>query len=146
MIELKLPRLPNRTPTEIKIVIFPELAAALQRYADVYADAYGTVEAVGDLIPYMLSAFIESDRGFAQIAKDGMRTRSVEVPTASEGQFLTVEEFARVARVSRRTIDRYRRDRPTGFPKEYDVSRGRVPRPRFKIGDVLRWIETRALW
>ncbi len=30
MIEHKLPKLPNRTPAEIMIVIFPELAAALQ--------------------------------------------------------------------------------------------------------------------
>ena len=133
MIELKLPKLPSRTPTKITIEIFPELADALQQYADAYEEVYGTGEAVG------------GDRGFAQIAKDGARTRSVEVPTPSQGQFLTVEEFARVARVPRRTIGRYRRDRPTGFPKEYDVSRGRVPRPRFKIGDVLRWMETRAL-
>lgn len=48
--------------------------------------------------------------------------------------------------VSRRTIDRYRIDRPHGCPREYDVSRGSVPRPRFKLADVLHWMESRALW
>ncbi len=71
--------------------------------------------------------------------------RTAQPPAPSE-RFITVEDFARVARLSRRTIDRYRRDRPVGFPKEYDVSRGRVPRPRFKLADVLAWMETRALW
>jgi len=128
------------------IEMLPELAGALQQYANAYEEVYGTREAVGDLIPYMLSAFIKCDGGFAQMAKGTTRTRSVNVATSSDREFLTVEEFARIARVSRRTIDRYRRDRAVGFPKEYDLSRGRVPRPRFKIDDVLRWMETRALW
>ena len=94
----------------------------------------------------MLSAFIKSDGAFAQMAKGTTQTRSVDAATSSDREFLSVEEFARVARVSRRTIDRYRRDRPIGFPKEYDLGRGSVPQPRFKVCDVLRWIETRALW
>ena len=65
---------------------------------------------------------------------------------AGDDRFITVEDFARIARVSRRTIDRYRRDRAAGFPKEYDVSRGKIPRPRFKLADVLAWMDTRALW
>ena len=146
MIELKLPKLPDRTPTKLTIEIFPELAGALQQYANAYEEVYGTCHAVGDLIPYMLSAFIKSDDGFAQMAKDTTRTRSVDTAASSDREFLTVEEFARVARMSRRTIDRYRRDRPIGFPKEYDLSRGSVPRPRFKVSGVLRWMETRALW
>ena len=146
MIELKLPKLPDRRLTKITIEIYPELAGALQRYATAYEEAYGTCEIIGDLIPYMLFAFIKSDDGFAQMARDTARTRSVDALTSGDREFLTVEEFAGIARLSRRTIDRYRRDRPIGFPKEYDLSRGRVPRPRFKISDVLRWMETRALW
>ena len=60
--------------------------------------------------------------------------------------FITVEEFASLARVSRRTIDRYRHARPSGFPTEYDMGRGAIPRPRFKFEDVSRWLESRALW
>ncbi len=75
-----------------------------------------------------------------------MRERASDPIAASTDRFINVEDFARLARLSRRTIDRYRRDRPPGFPKEYDVSRGKVPRPRFKLADALAWMETRALW
>lgn len=68
------------------------------------------------------------------------------VSTVTAERFVSADDFARIAGVSRRTIDRYRIDRPSGFPTEYDVSRGRVPRPRFKLTDVLRWMESRALW
>jgi hypothetical protein len=60
--------------------------------------------------------------------------------------FITVEEFAKLARVSRRTIDRYRQARPSGFPTEYDIGRGTVPRPRFRFDEVRRWLDSRALW
>lgn len=59
-------------------------------------------------------------------------------------RFVSVDDFARIARLSRRTIDRYRRARPTGFPT--DLSLGSVPRPRFKLDDILIWLESRALW
>lgn len=69
-----------------------------------------------------------------------------EVVASARERFISVSGFARMAGLSRRTIDRYRCDRPDGFPREYDVSRGRVPRPRFLVSDVLSWMETRALW
>lgn len=75
----------------------------------------------------------------------GVARAHTDLPVGGE-RFITVEEFASIARVSRRTIDRYRRDRAMGFPKEYDMSRGKIPRPRFKLGDVLAWMDTRALW
>lgn len=62
---------------------------------------------------------------------------------------ITVEEFAQLVRLSRRQVDRLRSARPPGFPKEYEMGSG-VSRhghcPRFKLADVLAWIETRALW
>jgi len=87
------------------IGMLPELAGALQQYANAYEEVYGTREAVSDLIPYMLSAFIKSDGGFAQMGKGTTRRRSVDTATSSDREFLTVEEFARIARVSRRTIN-----------------------------------------
>ena len=65
---------------------------------------------------------------------------------ARGSHFITVEEFATLARVSRRTIDRFRRTRPSGFPTEYDIGRGTVPRPRFKFDEVQQWLDSRALW
>lgn len=63
--------------------------------------------------------------------------------------FITVEEFAHAARLSRRQIDRLRRRRPPGFPREYELSGGgsKYRRcPRFKLAEVERWLDSRALW
>jgi predicted DNA-binding transcriptional regulator AlpA len=64
-------------------------------------------------------------------------------------QFVTADEFAAIARLSRRQIDRLRRRRPPGLPTEYElgaaISKYRRC-PRFKRAEVLAWIETRALW
>lgn len=64
MADLKLPRLPNRTPVKITFSALPDLAEALNAYADAYEAAYGRRESVPDLIPAMLTAFIETDRRF----------------------------------------------------------------------------------
>ena len=61
-------------------------------------------------------------------------------------QFVTADEFARLAGISRRTIDRYRKVRPPGFPTEHDIGAGNSVRPRFKLSDVQAWLESRALW
>ncbi|PQM27772.1 DNA-binding protein [Sphingopyxis lindanitolerans] len=61
-------------------------------------------------------------------------------------RFITADEFARLARISRRTLNRYRRDRPSGFPTEYDIGRGTKPRPRFRLDEVQKWLDSRALW
>ncbi|WP_414900145.1 DUF2274 domain-containing protein [Sphingomonas flavalba] len=64
MAELKLARLPDRTPVKLSISIMPDLHQALIDYAALYAETYGIQEQVSDLIPAMLAGFIESDRGF----------------------------------------------------------------------------------
>ncbi len=66
MAELKLPRLPDRTPVKLTITVTPDLLRRLQDYAAAYAEAYGQEEPVIDLIPYMLRSFLESDRGFVR--------------------------------------------------------------------------------
>jgi hypothetical protein len=70
MPELKLARLPDRTPVKITITVMPELHQALQQYAGAYRATYGEAESVAELIPYMLGLFLESDRGFAKARKD----------------------------------------------------------------------------
>lgn len=64
MADLKLPKLPDRTPIKIAINVMPDVFEALNAYADTYEAAYGQRESVPDLIPAMLSAFIETDRRF----------------------------------------------------------------------------------
>lgn len=64
MADLKLARLPDRTPVKMTIAMLPELHHKLGEYAALYAQAYGSPVAVADLVPAMLDAFLESDREF----------------------------------------------------------------------------------
>lgn len=66
MADLKLGKLPDRTPVKLGITLPPELHQALQAYAGAYERAYGVAEPLAELIPAMLAAFLESDRGFAK--------------------------------------------------------------------------------
>lgn len=71
MSDLKLARLPDRTPVKITLTVTPELNQALRDYADLYRAAYGQEETVADLIPFMLEAFLDSDRAFIRARKSG---------------------------------------------------------------------------
>lgn len=66
MADLKLGRLPDRTPVKLTISVSPELNAALRDYAAIYAQTYGSEEPIAELVPAMLAAFLESDRQFAR--------------------------------------------------------------------------------
>ncbi|HWV60950.1 MAG TPA: DUF2274 domain-containing protein [Sphingopyxis sp.] len=69
MVELRIGRLPDRTPVKIAIVVLPELNDRLHAYASAYSAAYGADEPVTELIPAMLAAFLDSDRAFAKTEK-----------------------------------------------------------------------------
>jgi hypothetical protein len=64
MADIKLARLPDRTPVKMTITVAPDLHRALSDYAAVYQSAYGDAQPVADLIPHMLAAFLASDRVF----------------------------------------------------------------------------------
>ena len=66
MTELKLSRLPDRTPVKMAIQISPDLDRKLQAYAGAYKEAYGQEEKVADLVPFMLEQFLDGDRKFAK--------------------------------------------------------------------------------
>jgi hypothetical protein len=70
MPELKLSKLPDRVPVKLTITVQPDLAQALREYAAVYRAAYGEAESVEELIPFMLTSFLEGDRGFAKARKE----------------------------------------------------------------------------
>jgi predicted DNA-binding transcriptional regulator AlpA len=64
-------------------------------------------------------------------------------------QWISVNEFANIACLSRRQIDRLRRSRPDGFPREYELSSNASPLrrcPRFNLAEVEAWIRSRALF
>lgn len=68
----------------------------------------------------------------------------------AECRLITVAEFAELARLSRRQIDRLRKRKPPGFPHEYEMGSGsRNPRrraPRFRLAEVAVWLASRAIW
>lgn len=66
MADVKLARLPDRTPVKITISLSPDLHRSLGDYANAYEAAYGEREAIADLIPFMLASFIEGDRAFSR--------------------------------------------------------------------------------
>lgn len=66
MADLKLARLPDRTPVKMTISITPDLQRALADYAAIYNEAYGQSEPIAELVPHMLATFLASDRGFAK--------------------------------------------------------------------------------
>jgi hypothetical protein len=71
MPELKLAKLPDRTPAKITITVSSDLNLALRHYAEIYRSIYGAEEPVAELIPFMLEAFLEGDREFARARKNG---------------------------------------------------------------------------
>lgn len=65
MADLKLSRLPDRTPVRITVTATPDLAADLALYLDLYRTAYDDKSAtIADLIPFMLAGFLDGDRAF----------------------------------------------------------------------------------
>lgn len=73
MAELKLAKLPDRTPIKLTITVGAELHQTLKDYADLYQATYGTAEQVADLVPYMLEAFIASDKAFAKASRPALQ-------------------------------------------------------------------------
>jgi hypothetical protein len=69
MSDIKLPKLPDRTPVKITITASVELNESLREYADIYMATYGVSESIAELIPFMLTAFIESDIAFKKVRR-----------------------------------------------------------------------------
>jgi hypothetical protein len=66
---LRLAKLPERTVVKMTIAITPDLSVRLSAYAKLYSETYGQEEPVAELIPYMLSKFIDDDRSFTKRAR-----------------------------------------------------------------------------
>lgn len=69
MANLKLGKLPDRTPAKITVTVNAGLNQTLRDYATLYRATYGEAESVAALIPFMLEAFLDSDRAFAKARK-----------------------------------------------------------------------------
>lgn len=82
MPDLKLARLPDRTPVKLTITVSPALHSALGQYAEVYHATYGQREKVEDLIPFMLELFLATDSGFRKAQKALQVPQTSEIPRA----------------------------------------------------------------
>ncbi|MFV3131515.1 DUF2274 domain-containing protein [Niveispirillum sp. KHB5.9] len=69
---LKLPKLPDRTPVKLTLSLSPDLHQRLLSYAALYRATYGADEPVADLIPFILGAFLDSDRAYAKARKEDL--------------------------------------------------------------------------
>lgn len=66
MPDLRLPKLPDRTPVKLTISLPPDLNRALGDYAELYNEVYGQSEPVQELVPAMLASFLDGDRLFTR--------------------------------------------------------------------------------
>lgn len=73
--KLRLGPVPKARPIKMTITLSAELKATLERYAEVHSQSNGEKNDVQRLIPFMLEAFIASDRGFRAA---GVRRHTVE--------------------------------------------------------------------
>ncbi|MCW1430918.1 DUF2274 domain-containing protein [Novosphingobium sp. JCM 18896] len=70
MSQIRLAKLPDRTPVRLNVSLSPELAATLGRYAEFYRAAYGSEETVADLLPAIVAAFLDGDKAFGRWCRD----------------------------------------------------------------------------
>lgn len=74
---LRLGPLPRTEFVKLTVAIPVNVKVLLERYADLHSQLHGEKVDATALIPYMLAAFIERDRGFASMtSKNGRRNRA----------------------------------------------------------------------
>ena len=66
---LKLSKLPSRTPVKITSTFPPDVHEALTDYAQMYEQIHGQKEKIEELVPYMIAAFLDADKGFQKARK-----------------------------------------------------------------------------
>lgn len=82
--KLRLGPLPKTEVVRLTIAIPAKVKADLDRYAELYAAAYGEPADAATLVPHMLAAFMDRDRGFRrarQEAKPALDGSSPPRPT-----------------------------------------------------------------
>ncbi len=84
--KLRLGPLPRTETVKLTITLSIELKASLDRYADLHAQAWSEPVDVLALVPHMLAAFMERDRGFKALRKglkgDRAASRASAAPQA----------------------------------------------------------------
>jgi hypothetical protein len=70
MPDIKLGRLPDRTPVKLALKLPPDLHLSLCQYARFYQAEHGEKVVIEELIPAMLASFIAGDRGFTKALRE----------------------------------------------------------------------------
>ena len=84
MADLKLGKLPDRTPVKYTITVPPALNKRLLAYTAMYNETHRNGddgEELEELIPYILGAFLDSDKAFARRMKQERRQPETEAPS-----------------------------------------------------------------
>ncbi len=71
--KLRLGPLPKTDLVRLTIALPASVKADLDRYAELYSTAYGETADAGALIPHMLAAFMDRDRGFRRARQEVKR-------------------------------------------------------------------------
>ncbi|EJL24482.1 hypothetical protein PMI01_04663 [Caulobacter sp. AP07] len=66
MPDLKLGKLPNRTPVKMTISVMPDYEEALRDYAAIHSAQHGVASTSADIASGMVEQFITNDREFAK--------------------------------------------------------------------------------
>lgn len=83
MPDLKLGKLPNRTPVKMTISVMPDYEEALRDYATIHSAQHGIDSTPADIASAMVEQFIVNDREFA---KARMALRASHPATPTRGQ------------------------------------------------------------
>ena len=83
MADLKLGKLPNRTPVKLTLSIMPDVEDALGDYVAIYNTRHGVEATPADLGAAMLEQFLLSDREFIAARKVMLAERQAPEPRAA---------------------------------------------------------------
>lgn len=64
MADIRLGKLPDRTPVKLVLSVSPELHRSLSDYADFYRETYAEAAPLTDLVAAMLEGYLAGDRSF----------------------------------------------------------------------------------
>lgn len=70
--KLRLGPLPKTDTVKLTVSLSAELKATLDRYAELHASTWGEPVDATALVPHMLAAFMERDRGFRSLHRRSM--------------------------------------------------------------------------
>ena len=71
MSKLRVGPLPKTEVVRLTIALTAKVKADLDRYVETYADVYGEAVDAAVLVPHMLAAFMDRDRGFKKARQAG---------------------------------------------------------------------------